>query len=384
MTRDIFGFLTSPIVSARHQNQSLRMARAELIIQRAQLCLGLVAALMLAWIPVDYLFVDLETFWLLAFGRFVLAALFVGLILFLSKPYTRATSYMLLAFMIFTPMLFAYAAVHVLTFGSLAGAGGVEAAHQGFLVNAYRNLPVLAIFLLALFPLTVLETVTIGGLVFLLVLLSGLDVWQYAFPALYMSHVLMVFTALVIVGIVNVSQLWFMSRFVHLSSKDQLTGCLRRDYGMAMLERLFSLSKRNNMPMCLVFLDIDNFKQVNDYFGHKSGDDVLKVFGRNLRNVLRHEDMAIRWGGEEFVLLLPNTDINAFETVLQRIREEGFGERPDSKPVHGSMGVAELFQDGIESIDNFINKADARMYEAKKAGRNRIMFPGGRTEEVFA
>lgn len=377
MSKEVFGFLASPVFSTRHQSQSLRMARSEMIIQRAQLCLGIVAALMVGWVPVDYLFVDLETFWLLAFGRFTLAAVFLGLVLFLSRPYNRITAYALLGFMVYIPILFSYAAVHVLTFSH-------DGVSQDFILSAYRNLPILAILLLAFFPLTVMEAVGMGGLAFLLVLLSGLDVSQYAFPSLYMSHVLMMFAALVIVGIVNLSQLWFMSRFVHLSSNDVLTGCLRRDYGMAMLERLFSLSKRNNMPMSLVFLDIDNFKQINDYFGHKSGDEALKTVGERLHKVLRHEDMAIRWGGEEFVLLLPNTDLDAFQTVLNRIREEGFGERPDSKPIQATMGVAEMQTDGIDSVDDFINKADARMYDGKKAGRNQIVFPGGKTEPVFA
>ena len=376
MSKDVFSWLASPVFSVKNQSQSLRMARSELIVNRAQTCLGIVAALMVAWVPVDYLFMDMQAFWLLAFGRFSLAALFVGLILFLSKPYTRATAYALLSFMVLMPILFSYAAVHVLTIYP-------SSLEQDFILSAYRNLPVLAIMLLAFFPLTLLEAAGLAASVFIIALLAGFDIAQHTAPAFYFSQLLLIITALVIVAFANVSQLWFMSKFVHLSSNDLLTGCLRRDYGMAMLERIFALSRRNDMPLCLVFLDIDNFKQINDFFGHKAGDEALTVIGQKLQKVLRQEDLAVRWGGEEFVLLLPNTNLDAFESVLERIRKEGLGERPDSKPIKASFGVVEMLTDNIESVDGFIQKADTRMYRAKKKGRNKIIFPEGREEDLF-
>ena len=380
MTNISFGasldFLKSPLFSLKNQSQSLRITRAELLVQRAQLSLGVVAALMVAWIPVDYLFVDLVTFWPLAFSRFLLAALFVGLILFLSKPYTPITAYSLLGIMVLMPIVFSYVAIHFLSF---APARDVS----DFLLDAYRNLPVLSVLLLAFFPLTIIESLAFGLAVLFLVFLACFDAPQFLYPALYINQVLLVLTALIVVSIANVSQLWFMSRFVHLSSHDQLTGCLRRDYGMAMLAQLFSLSRRNHMPMSLVFLDVDNFKQINDFFGHQSGDEALKTLGQNLNNILRQEDMAIRWGGEEFVLLLPNTDLNALQTVLTRIRAQGLGERPDSKPIQVSMGVSEMLTDGIQNVDSFIDKADKRVYQAKEAGRNTIVFPGDKAEVVF-
>jgi len=159
-----------------------------------------------------------------------------------------------------------------------------------------------------------------------------------------------------------------------LASTDALTGLHnRRELEQRIAEEM-SRSRRHGEPLSVVIGDLDHFKQVNDAFGHSIGDEVLRAVGERMRQDLRTEDLAVRWGGEEFLLMLPSTNLDQAVQVADKLRR-AIAERPigcngREVPVTISLGAAELEKD--EELEELIRRADDAMYRAKTEGRNRV------------
>ena len=131
-------------------------------------------------------------------------------------------------------------------------------------------------------------------------------------------------------------------------------------------------AEHEKSPFSLIMLDLDHFKMVNDQFGHSVGDQVLKHLCRLIRGLIRQGDFLIRWGGEEFVLLLPGTAIQEAGPFAERIRSEVEQESfPKVGKITISLGVAQL-REG-ESMDNLIMRVDNALFQAKEGGRNRVI-----------
>jgi diguanylate cyclase (GGDEF)-like protein len=167
---------------------------------------------------------------------------------------------------------------------------------------------------------------------------------------------------------------------------DPLTGLLNRRYLYEFLPRAVMAAKRNGVPLGVVMIDLDHFKRVNDVFGHAAGDFVLWEVGALLKASIRGSDVACRYGGEEFVLVLPDAaregarhKAEQIRTEVERLRLEHLG-RPLGT-VTASLGVA-LFPDHAEGADSLIRASDEALYESKRLGRNRVtLATGERLEE---
>src|SRR6185503_17919231 len=107
------------------------------------------------------------------------------------------------------------------------------------------------------------------------------------------------------------SQLRMLRALVEQAVRDPLTGCLRRQAGEALLEQQYRFAARGGTPLTVLFADIDRFKRVNDRHGHEAGDHVLASVASALRQALRQSDVLVRWGGEEFLVLLPHADASS-------------------------------------------------------------------------
>lgn len=165
-------------------------------------------------------------------------------------------------------------------------------------------------------------------------------------------------------------------RLIELISTDYLTGLANRAKLTEVFCRERAHARRNQSPLALVYLDIDHFKQINDRFGHETGDQALRHFANVLSQRLRTTDLLCRLGGEEFAALLPNTSAAQATMIAEELRE-----RLANSPLEVagtptqmtlSAGVATLDQDG-ERLDELMNAADKRTYAAKRAGRNRVV-----------
>ena len=162
-----------------------------------------------------------------------------------------------------------------------------------------------------------------------------------------------------------------------LAVTDGLTGISNRENMEKSLLSEFDRSTRYNSPLAVIFLDVDNFKEVNDAHGHQKGDEVLIAVGTLLKKMCRSNDIAARYGGEEFLMVLPQSNAQGAFKIAERLREEvmkmGFTANESNFTVTASCGVAELNTDSMENIDQLIALADQALYEAKNGGRNKTI-----------
>lgn len=155
---------------------------------------------------------------------------------------------------------------------------------------------------------------------------------------------------------------------------DPLTGLFNRRYFVSMAE--YEFSKRDNNTLSLILTDIDNFKKLNDTYGHHCGDSALILTSAELRSNLRESDILSRWGGEEFLFLLPATALDTAADIAERLRKEiGALEIDCSEQlklnISATFGIAQR-KDG-ESFDALLARADQALYEGKHSGKNRIV-----------
>ena len=159
---------------------------------------------------------------------------------------------------------------------------------------------------------------------------------------------------------------------------DSLTGLSNRRMFNYLIEREINRSRRYNRPTSLIMLDIDFFKRVNDTWGHQAGDVVLRDLGALMRQSVRKLDVPVRYGGEEFAIILPETSLEEAVNLAERFRilveRTVFSSGRERIPVTVSLGVASLGGGVPENMDaeDFIQMADKALYQAKQAGRNRI------------
>lgn len=161
-----------------------------------------------------------------------------------------------------------------------------------------------------------------------------------------------------------------------LSTKDHLTGLFNRRYFNIHLEQLMSDAIENKKPFCLVLLDIDHFKKINDNYGHVVGDKVIVSIATRLKSLFRITDLTARYGGEEFVILINNSTLKEGKIIAERVRQEvehfEFDNNMSRLSVTASIGLVQYITG--ESVDSIITRADDALYEAKNLGRNRIVF----------
>ena len=160
-----------------------------------------------------------------------------------------------------------------------------------------------------------------------------------------------------------------------LATVDELTGAHNRRSILTQAEIELRRSLRFNRPLALLFLDIDHFKQVNDRFGHKTGDIVLSTFSNVCRGALRPSDMVGRFGGEEFLVVLPETGLNQAVTVAERlmehVRRTVFSADLPARGITTSVGVTAI-RGPDDTVEAALERIDRALYRAKELGRDRI------------
>lgn len=165
-------------------------------------------------------------------------------------------------------------------------------------------------------------------------------------------------------------------RLRQLSIIDELTALPNRRHGLERVQNLLQQSKRNEFSFSFLIMDIDSFKEINDYEGHQAGDVVLQETAEIIRELCRSYDLAFRYGGDEFIICLPNTGPEAAAAFAERIRIAVEAHQfllQDSTRVSStvSIGIADFPGDG-DDLETLLAAADAALYKAKQSGRNRI------------
>lgn len=165
------------------------------------------------------------------------------------------------------------------------------------------------------------------------------------------------------------------TRLAILARTDKLTGLSNRLHVTEELEQLLIDARRQGFPVCVLMIDVDHFKDLNDTFGHRAGDFALRHVAHRLNTSLRQGDLLARWGGEEFLAVLPDTDMTQGLVVAERLcnlvagTPIEVGEDGGLVAIHTSVGIAEYADD---TIDTLVDRADLGLYEAKAAGRNTV------------
>lgn len=160
---------------------------------------------------------------------------------------------------------------------------------------------------------------------------------------------------------------------------DTVTGLPPRRVGELYLQTLMRATNEPTSTLGVLFIDADHFKGVNDTFGHKAGDEVLRMLGQSLANALRRGDLPVRWGGEEFLAILPGTDPAGLHAAAERVRmlsENSWIQKGDVQ-VRVTVSVGATMAVPGESPDDVVDRADAYMYASKRGGRNRVTTDDG-------
>jgi diguanylate cyclase (GGDEF)-like protein/PAS domain S-box-containing protein len=162
-------------------------------------------------------------------------------------------------------------------------------------------------------------------------------------------------------------------RLRDMATHDALTGAFNRRYLEELIRRELERAGRYAHPLTVGILDIDHFKRVNDTYGHNTGDEVLRAVSQRCKGMLRTNDVIGRYGGEEFVLVFPETDLAAAEVVAQRLREAVADQRVSAggTPVQVTVSIGLASARG-GSIQTLMGQADAALYDAKHGGRNLV------------
>lgn len=182
---------------------------------------------------------------------------------------------------------------------------------------------------------------------------------------------------LVSLGLVLMSKERADERNRTLALQDELTGLSNRRYIEETLAQQLALAQRGDRDLTLLMIDIDFFKRINDTFGHLSGDKALRALADCIRGRLRAQDMAGRWGGEEFLVVLPDTDVHGAAILAEQLRqtvEQTRFESADGRPMQFtiSIGLHARRLSPAEGVDDMVDTADRAMYLAKQKGRNRV------------
>lgn len=360
------------LLSQRDHPPYLTRHRLESIVTRIRLVALGFSGLTLVWIGFDAVTLDPAQWQVLAVLRILAVMAFFGLAIVPEKERSRGAVLGMLAAMLAMPMLISAVAQFLLKDTPLAGLAAING-------RLYEALPFIVLAGLSIFPLVLIE-----GMLFavpMLLIAAAVQVAVAGFDSVRLFSTLWILGLVLGVYLLTCAiQLHYMMGLLRRASHDVLTGALTRRSGIEVIELHFRLASEQRAPLSIAFFDIDDFKGINDKYGHEAGDQVLKEFVQVLTKLLRRSDSIIRWGGEEFVVLLTNTDIAGVRIAMDRLVEEWFGLRPDGQALTASIGVAERVQDEAEDWLKLISLADERMYLAKNQGKARCVL--GRDEIV--
>lgn len=340
--------------------------RAALIVSRVRMVAIAFALLTPTWILIDALFYQWPLWGILA-GLRVLASGSFALIAILSVPTIEIDrARRLLVALMVVPLLFFMISNPVMARFEIHGIG--EAISMG-----YVFLPFIIMAGLSIFPITAVEGIVFAIPIMAVTLGVALNEEKLIPFNSYIGAVWLLGLIAAVATFAGMSQLHFMCQLVRQSSHDWLTDLYIRGAGIELLKVQFATAQRTGKPLSLVFLDLDDFKQINDRYGHEEGDAILRQAAEQLRQSLRRSDVLIRWGGEEFIVAMPATGHRQALAPLQRLLDRGFGQRLDDRRQSASMGLAEWPTDGCTDWNRLVELADQRMYKAKQAGKNRLV-----------
>lgn len=354
------------LTTANHDGD-FKSSRAAQMQGRLQVLATIYALFGIMWLYVDYKTLSDEMFLSVGFVRIMMVASFV--VLAFSRTHRRE----LWAVRIRLTLLNLIPTVFFVVCERLLVNETSEIAHL-----VYGYYPFVILVQLAIFPLTILEGLLLAipplaGMLFLAVKADVL----LEIPTLGSAILALLLVSLAIWA--AVSQLRMLMYLYRQATRDPLTGLNNRRLLMDRLSEEEQRAARSKQPMSIMMLDLDKFKRVNDSYGHHAGDIVLTRFAKIARKAIRTTDIIGRYGGEEFLVVFPNTTVAQGLIIAERLRQavaDASFLLDNGQEINAtvSIGFAEMLPK--ETSASLIERADAAMYTAKESGRNRVVVAG--------
>jgi len=350
--------------------------RTRILGSRTRTLALVLAVLMLAWIPIDAMELSGTAFQQVVMLRMGLSGLLIALALGLRTGWLSARPGLALAVVILGQCAAFCFLRRVLPEDS-----------SELLQIGYGLFPFIVMAQIALFPLPLLHAAALGlavlGARTAAALVSGAELGHAAIGDLWLGALLL--AVVTWAAGTQFSLLLSLIRARRDASHDALTGLANRRAAVERLLAEIARADRNGQPLSLLMLDLDHFKAVNDRWGHSVGDLVLVETARILRSELRGADLGARFGGEEFLAILPATDAEAAQHVAERIRlrtQDCVVKAENGEAVRVTISIGTAARSGTESAGELVARADAALYLAKRGGRNRVVVaaPGLRME----
>jgi diguanylate cyclase (GGDEF)-like protein len=355
------------LLSPHRHSLLLTQRRATMIINRVRLFAFLFAVLTPLWAIVD-LAVFSHPLWLgLATFRLLAAAAFACMLMSYRPGGDLFAAYRAIALLFAIPTVF-YIASHILL-------GGYQLTPLAAVVaSGYAFMPFVLMAVVAIFPLTLIEAAVVVFTMLVAQALAGYLEWAMLSWPSFVGGFWLLFLIAGVATLACLSQLAFMIALFRQAVRDPLTGVFSRSSGQEILQLQWDTSRRNDNGLAVAFIDLDFFKSISDTYGREVGDQALRDFTGYMLGSLRNTDTLLRWGGDEFVVIMPDADREQACLALRRILRHGLGTRPDGALLTASIGLSERCADFAESPRQLLELAEQRMRWAKRAGRNRLCF----------
>lgn len=352
------------ILSAGQHSGDFIETRAEYILVRLRFMTFFYVIAVPLWTPIDYLLVNQEHFADLTILKLLLSAALLPLGLLTLRRLTNIQVHVVFLLTILAAGMFYFASMWVLN------QGATEVSLAG-----YKFMPLMMVAMLGVFPFTVAWGVILIALIMIVYL--GLQVALGQLMTLDTLNMLWIFFILGGISLwIQASQLLMLLKLYRESTQDPLTGMINRRVLMKRLVTEIEQVSKGVPSFCILMFDLDRFKRINDKYGHLTGDEVLKTTATILQQELRGNDIVARFGGEEFVAVLPRTSLNLAIDVAERIRESCYVTKAtapngDEIPLRTSVGVTRY--EAGEAIEVTLNRVDEALYQAKETGRNKVV-----------
>ncbi len=357
------------LLTIRNHSNDFNGTRAEQVNMRLQLIALAFGVMAPFWIPIDYYSLDQIAFYDMVWMRigFSLSMLVIGF--WATQTFDIHSSRIRLAMMLLPPGIFYASSLHILD----------GAVTNDALLVGYTFFPFLMVVMLTIFPLTMLEGLSYTALITLFALAP--HIMQGAlFSAESLKDLWLLGLLAGICMWPGMAQLHMLLTLYRQASRDPLTRLVNRRILMKLLEQEIKSSRQQpDRPLSILLMDLDRFKRVNDTYGHLVGDQVLIDFSNLLQESVRNSDIAGRYGGEEFMVLLPNSDADTAKAIANIIHKgchqrsiEVTNEQQEMSILNYtvSIGVAQL-QPGEQGLQ-LIERVDDGLYLAKDGGRDRV------------
>ena len=350
------------IISTRYHSRDFKTSRAEYISIRIRTLSVAFALLAPLWIPIDYFVMDNPTFSYIVALRLLFSASLVSLSRWGTRCNLLNAARARIALFILIPGIF-FVATHLLL-------EGIDSEHA--ILLGYSFLPFLVMALLTIVPLTLLEGVSYAAMLIALYVVTKLLQGNIlTIPALGDLWLLLLLA--VIALWVQTTQLHMLMRLYREATRDALTGLVNRRVLATKLEQELL---GTGAPLAVLLFDLDLFKRINDNHGHHTGDTVLQAFAEILKKHCRENNVVGRYGGEEFLAILPGMDLKAAYNLAERIRlachRYKIYTSEDNQEIGFTTSIGVALRKPGEKGHDLLCRVDQGLYQAKSAGRDLV------------